>query len=257
MKAFFLAFVLALSPCLYAELPTTSSQAIEDGESAPVNTRMCEYSLHSSATEETAEVCDTETLSEEVPQNAAESEQEMEIVAKFLYPGCYNQYQHYFFGPTMYALNSYTSEFLENGSYVVLRNGSVWKMAETDFWKIASWETSDRLQLSRNLHSHSNYPYVLRNIQTGEAIRVTVRVGPRYDSPLFRSCINVDIYSGNVWCNDGTIWWVPSADRAILATWNAHDVMMLGVNEDFTRLEYPYLLMNLSNGSCCHAAWLQ
>lgn len=254
MKAFVLLFLLATFPCFAAE-----------EETAPVNTRVCAYSLPVDVSEQTEEeeTHTQETQPEEAQEEAfvAQSEEEQQLLeakksAKFFYSGCYNRYKHYFFGPTLYQIGPDCFESLEIGSYVVLKNGSVWKMADADFWRISGWTTSDRLHITRNPHHRSAYPFILRNLANGETIRVVVRAGPRYDAASFCSCVKHDICSGGVWCSNGTAWWVPEMERAILLTWNVNDVLMMGVNEDAMRLSYPYLLINLTNGSCCRALWV-
>lgn len=285
MRTFFLFCIFALSPCLYAETPyaeglSSSPCEIESGECAPVNTRLCEYSLPIADSQQTEEALDSSGALQEIAQEAQEAPVQeedyfadqsgqreqteardetmkgQEAIAKFFHPVCYNHFKYYFFGPTLHHVNSQNSQFLESGSYVTLRNGSVWKMAEMDFWQISGWSTSDRLLLSRNPCHYSAYPYLLRNLENGGSIRVIVKVGPLYDSPLFCSCAEYNVFTGDVWCNDGNAWWVPFMDRAILGTWYPHDVMMIGINEDSKRMEYPYLLINLTNGSCCHASWV-
>lgn len=257
MKAFLLLFLVALFPCLSAE-----------EETAPVNTRVCAYSLPVPESEQTEEpgdtimdVASTDAQAQEVDVALSEEEEEQQLIqakriAKFFYPGCCNRYTHYFFGPTLYQTGMDRFEPFEVGSYVVLTNGSVWKMSDSDFWRISGWTTSDRLHVTRNPRHRSAYPFMLRNLANGETIRVIVRAGPRYDSPLYCSCVRHDIASGYVWCNNGTVWYVSELDRAILMTWHGSDVVMIGVNEDSMRLVYPHLLMNLTNGSCCRASWI-
>lgn len=277
MKALLLFFAICPSLCLFAETP-------ENEACAPVNTRLCEFSLpldssnadrpkesteiakslstdprpeqgqeRSEQAEEQEGEIDCFAESEETAEisNEAKAITQEEAVAKLFYPGCYNYYQHYFFGPTLYQ-----STLLESGSYLTLENGSIWKMAEADVWRIPGWVVSDRLQLSRNPNLYSPYPYWLRNVENGETIRVVVKVGPRYDSPLFCVCMESDAFTGEVWCSNGTTWWVPIRDRVVLDTWRPHDVVMIGVNEDCMHRECPHLLINLTNGSCCHATWM-
>lgn len=286
MKAFFLLCAFALCCCLHAEEDVSKLRCIPppqcgvvSTENTPVNTRLSERSELAPELNQDlqAEEMDAESLpsiqtSQELQEVEVEVEVEEDVFAeqpqitleemaqqstftKALCPSSLNTYQHYFFGPAVYKVTRCLCEALENGSYVVLGNGSVWKMAESDFWKIAGWATTDRIQLTRNNHLPSRYPYILRNLENGERIRAIVRVGPQYSSPLYCSCAGFCTFSGDVWCSNGTMWWVAHEDSSILATWNPEDVIMVGINENSMRRQCPYILFNLTNSSCCRAAW--
>lgn len=283
MRAFFLLCAFLICCYLNADERTSSTCGIPTiqreaalTDNAPVNTRLSEYSELTSVLNQEVEADENDaealpTLEKDQSPQVAQEEldelfvqkdpitfeelQQEEVFIKALYADSLSTYKHYFFGPANYKVSDCLRKKLENGSYMVLSNGSVWKMAEADFWKIASWGTKDRLQLTKNHQLPSRYPYIVNNLENGERIRAIVRVGPQYGSPQYCACVGLCVFSGDVWCSNETMWWVAHEDCRILATWKPEDVIMVGMNDDFMRRLCPYMLFNLTNRSCCRAAW--
>jgi len=131
-----------------------------------------------------------------------------------------------------------------NNRWVMLDDGSCWKVAKSDI--IKGWDHSKRLLVTQNHANFSLSRYALVNLDLKLAVPASLEHEPVPDKDV-AYVKNIDRVNDIVTLNDGKEWIIHSSDQAVLSKISINDRIIIGANTGDNRDKSPYLLIDTSS----------
>ena len=120
------------------------------------------------------------------------------------------------------------------GDYVVLEDGSGWKIRPGYESEAFSWKEFDPIVITENDSVVSSwfhgYNFKMTNLNTNKYIETKLFLGPLLDNPNTLQVVSIDPYYKEVGLSDNSFWKVDSSDFYLLDKWLIGDGIIIGRN---------------------------
>lgn len=149
--------------------------------------------------------------------------------------------------------NQEVARVLNNGQVIELKNGSVWRVADTYQYVSTQWQRGQRVLISDS--GNILFPYWLTNTSIGQQVQAKMQQpaspsGQAAPMPAsyYRGAAKLTFVANTgefVHLGNGTRWRIAPMDTAKVALWRPNDRIRVGASTDFL---YKHTLTNLDNG---------
>ncbi len=146
------------------------------------------------------------------------------------------------------------------GKSVQLENKSIWKVLESDLWKMGKWSEGDSIVITAShdwWHSswYSNYGYCMNNETKGSYVHVDLEKAPPPFGKETDWISALEKHSGYLFLvKKGPCWKIDPNDKEIFEGWRVNDSIILGSNDHWFS-SYGYILINLRTKGHVHATF--
>lgn len=135
---------------------------------------------------------------------------------------------------------------------ITFEDGSVWKVSNSDLYKLLNWKSNDFLFVTQNRSWFSSYPYRIINHTTKEAVEAYLYEGPVINGEHSNYIFAMDFDVGEIVFADNKVWDLCEADYSTYRNWALDDLIIVGINTGW-RSEYTHILINATLDSWVRA----
>lgn len=129
---------------------------------------------------------------------------------------------------TLYAVSAI-------GDSVEFEDGSVWKIAAEDRYKVSQWGSQEPITVTQNNTWFSKYKYKIVNQTTGSVLQANLYLGPLKDGLFTLYITAIDTSRGELILNDSTRWSISDLDITSFDEWMIHDAVIIGLNSGWDK----------------------
>lgn len=136
---------------------------------------------------------------------------------------------------TLYAVSAI-------GDSVEFEDGSVWKIAAEDRYKVCQWGAQEPITVTQNSRWFSQYKYKIINQATGAHLQANLYLGPLKNGPFTLYVTALDVARGELILNDSTRWKVSEFDANSFEEWMITDAVIIGLNSGWDQTSQALLI---------------
>lgn len=133
---------------------------------------------------------------------------------------------------------------------ITLEDGTVWKVRNSDLWKLLNWKSNDFLFITQNNSWFSSFQYQIINHVSHESIEVYLYEGPVINGEHTNYIFAMDLDVGEIVFDNNACWKLCEADYSIYQKWGVNDPIIIGINTGW-RSEYTHILINVNKPEYC------
>lgn len=160
------------------------------------------------------------------------------------------QYPPFYFPSSTHWLSSVSIL----GDSLEIEDGSFWKIASGDEYKILYWQASDPLVITQNTNWFSYYDYKIINKADGSVVYANLSIGPIVDGEYTHWIVDINYARGEIILEDYSHWKVCSADDYLFDEWALNDTLIIGVNSGWHSSISEYILINVNMNNYIRAS---
>jgi|GEM_PF-6940330 len=135
---------------------------------------------------------------------------------------------------------------------VTIEDGSVWKVKNSDLYRLLNWQPNDFMFITQNKSWFSSYSYRLINHTTKESVEAFLYEGPVINGEFTNFVFAMDLDVGEIVFDDNTVWDLCEADYSTYRNWAINDTIIIGINTGW-RSEYTHILINVNTDNWVRA----
>lgn len=140
------------------------------------------------------------------------------------------------------------------GDSLEIEDGSFWKIASTDQYKILYWQTSDPLVVTQNTNWFSYYDYKIINKADGTTVYANLFIGPVIEGEHTHRIIEIDYLREKIILEDYSHWRICSADLYLFEKWALEDTVIIGMNSGWYSSCCEFILINVNMNNFIRAS---